>query len=961
MKENKKGEGVSNPGPTKEVRNKKLKNVKEPLKAKITDLKKLETYFNDGIRTVDFVLVWDSSHPSAKEPSAFEKRKNFENNLTMEGLKLENEPVESGSTLNFIKIHAPIDVLRRFAEILKLRMPMKKEEKIVLKSNAKRTLHILMERFIYTDKEIFPEKDQRFTAIYSRDKEYLFDINAPLFFTQAVRSRIVQFILDRTLFAKPTSHDMFVFGMERLLNGGIYSAAYPLHDGDLKTPGSMRYLLLHEWASVNKWHRYQPVDYIKRYFGVKIGLYFTWLGFYTHMLIPASIAGLGCFIYSFITMPDDHPSNEICSGRVDLKMCPLCDKFCGYWDLRDTCLHSKVTYLFDNYTTVFFAVFMSVWAVTFLELWKRYSAEMTHRWDLTGFDTREEQPRPQYLARLEKFKLKKRRVNVVTGVTERKVPFWTMKFPTTILSFSVVLLLILLALGCVLGVVLYRMSVLAALSVYGDSVITSYAMLFTSTTAATINLVCILGFSWVYSWIAFYLTEMEILRTQTEFDDSLTLKIYLFEFVNYYASIFYIAFYKGKLIGYPANYIRLLSYRQEECNPGGCLLELCIQLCIIMVGKQALNTSLEMIMPMLQKWWKTRSLRKHKKENLKDEKDPQWRQDYELIPWGNRDLFPEYLEMILQYGFVTIFVSAFPLAPLFALINNIIELRLDAKKILKFHRRPVAQRVRSIGVWYRILDSISKLAVVTNGFIIAFTSDFVPKLVYTLTVSENYSLDGFLNHSLSTMDTKDLDLKHRPNTTLHYCRYVDYREPPWATNRYEHTTTYWTILAARLAFVVVFENIVVFTVIMVEWCIPDVPRKLKEQIRRETFITNEIIIHEEAKRTRGYKGLPLFSSSSSLILEEQNEPPNQSISNSKNKNSAKKYSRQHDYKENPLLSSSSSITIEEQKEPPNQNNNNYNKNYSRQQDWGKYFSRRPKDEALVHRPQSFGEISEVTV
>lgn len=77
-----------------------------------------------------------------------------------------------------------------------------------------------------------------------------------------------------------------------------------------------------------------------------------------------------------------------------------------------------------------------------MELWKRYSAEMTHRWDLTGFDTREEQPRPQYLARLEKFKLKKRRVNVVTGVTERKVPFWTMKFPTTILSFSVVLLLV---------------------------------------------------------------------------------------------------------------------------------------------------------------------------------------------------------------------------------------------------------------------------------------------------------------------------------------------------------------------------------------------------------------------------------------------------------------------------------------------------------------------------------------
>jgi hypothetical protein len=34
-------------------------------------------------------------------------------------------------------------------------------------------------------------------------------------------------------------------------------------------------------------------------------------------------------------------------------------------------------------------------------------------------------------------------------------------------------------------------------------------------------------------------------RTQTEFDDSLTVKIYLFQFVNYYFSIFYIAFVKG--------------------------------------------------------------------------------------------------------------------------------------------------------------------------------------------------------------------------------------------------------------------------------------------------------------------------------------------------------------------------------------------------------------------------------
>jgi anoctamin-1 len=62
------------------------------------------------------------------------------------------------------------------------------------------------------------------------------------------------------------------------------------------------------------------------------------------------------------------------------------------------------------------------------------------------------------------------------------------------------------------------------------------------------------------------MTEMELLRTQTEFDDSLTLKIYLFQFVNYYTSIFYIAFVKGKFVGYPAEYNRVFGWRQEEVS-----------------------------------------------------------------------------------------------------------------------------------------------------------------------------------------------------------------------------------------------------------------------------------------------------------------------------------------------------------------------------------------------------------
>ena len=56
-------------------------------------------------------------------------------------------------------------------------------------------------------------------------------------------------------------------------------------------------------------------------------------------------------------------SFEICDedGIGNLTMCPVCDIFCDFWKLSDSCFLSKVTYLFDNDSTVFFAIFMSFW------------------------------------------------------------------------------------------------------------------------------------------------------------------------------------------------------------------------------------------------------------------------------------------------------------------------------------------------------------------------------------------------------------------------------------------------------------------------------------------------------------------------------------------------------------------------------------------------------------------------
>ena len=49
--------------------------------------------------------------------------------------------------------------------------------------------------------------------------------------------------------------------------------------------------------------------------------------------------------------------------------------------------------------------------------------------------------------------------------------------------------------------------------------------------------------------------------------------------------------------------------------------------------------------------------------------------------WDQLALFDEYLELVIQYGFVTMFSAAFPLAPLFALANNIMEVKVGRNNL----------------------------------------------------------------------------------------------------------------------------------------------------------------------------------------------------------------------------------------------------------------------------------------
>ncbi|KTG46109.1 hypothetical protein cypCar_00030124 [Cyprinus carpio] len=86
-------------------------------------------------------------------------------------------------------------------------------------------------------------------------------------------------------------------------------------------------------------------------------------------------------------------------------------------------------------------------------------------------------------------------------------------------------------------------------------------------------------------------------RTQTKYEDAFILKVFIFQFVNFYSSPVYIAFFKGRFVGYPGKYNTLLGIRNEDCGASGCLIELAQELLVIMVGKQVISNIQEFVLP----------------------------------------------------------------------------------------------------------------------------------------------------------------------------------------------------------------------------------------------------------------------------------------------------------------------------------------------------------------------------
>jgi hypothetical protein len=147
------------------------------------------------------------------------------------------------------------------------------------------------------------------------------------------------------------------------------------------------------------------------------------------------------------------------------------------------------------------------------------------------------------------------------------------------------------------------------------------------------------------------------------------------------------------------------------------MIALAINLGIIFGTRLTLSNAIELGMPLINAYMKDRA------ENEGATKEPseaekQFRMEiYDQLKGSLND----YAELSIQFGYMTFFITALPVAALGAFINNYVEIRTDAFKLLRNHQRPIPSGVEDIGTWQTIFSLIATICVVTNAGIVVFT------------------------------------------------------------------------------------------------------------------------------------------------------------------------------------------------------------------------------------------------
>ena len=451
--------------------------------------------------------------------------------------------------------------------------------------------------------------------------------------------------------------------------------------------------IMKSWRT-NIWNQQIPLRKIRNYFGEKIALYFEFLRLSQKSLIVPSLLGLGLFIM-----------------QVTLSY------------------YSSIVLI----SVIVYSVIMISYSVGFLEYWKRRESSLAIKWGQTKFE-KLEIPRGH-------FNGKKRRNPITDELDEVHLENWK-RWKYFIISYLVTSVFICLVISIVVGLFFIKQE---------------YQNKYVTTACSFINALQIQVFNKIYKKIAVLLTEMENHKTQSDHEDSLILKTFAFQFVNSFNSLIYIAYIKGYTEG-----CFDISYDGEQGTD--CMNELFYQLLIIFGVNYATNIA-EIGIPYLKYKYKKRkdknisdqgssnkncyasdeefdielpsnpnqesqrtlikrlsekSIDREAADHIKIIKEQFFKEYY--LTRERDDTIYDYMELAMQFGYLTLFAAAFPLSPFLSFIGLWLEMLTDKYKLLELIRRPIPLATKNIGTWKTIFSFISIIAIFSNTAIFCYTS-----------------------------------------------------------------------------------------------------------------------------------------------------------------------------------------------------------------------------------------------
>eukprot|EP01034_Spumella_vulgaris_P025395 gene25395-31853_t len=334
----------------------------------------------------------------------------------------------------------------------------------------------------------------------------------------------------------------------------------------------------------------------------------------------------------------------------------------------------------DSSCVPVFCMGMCLWGTYFLEFWKRRGTELSFAWKTLGVEDDEAD----------------RELAEAAGKESSATAGRQLLSLTATLSIMFVLVRLML---------FYIHAAAHAEEHYGSA---SYMQYYPTVVYSVLPLIA----TAVFDPISALLNDFEKHATQAEADNSLIYKKFALQFVNRYSALLYTAFWLKDMEQLRALLISLLTTGALVNNA----IELGIPYLSLLYGRytseadkgesdevaegESLDTTLNQPIG--------------EKKALSDEEKAKAK-SLAIRP------AEDYLEMLIQYGYISMFAVAFPLAPLLAYVNNYFEGSVDIAKLAECRRSPIEVR-STIGAWQSCLEIISFVSVLTNCFLLVAVS-----------------------------------------------------------------------------------------------------------------------------------------------------------------------------------------------------------------------------------------------